>query len=133
MTRFADELRRGEHAVPAETITDLRGNAMSIKSTGHIHHPTRLGEEVPKRDRSSIRLVPVHPKFFHKGYPMYKTPPSNIGKAPPDFLQGRPKPPPGFLQGRPPAKADPPWQRLDSPPAKAPPAEWLATYGTDFC
>ena len=39
---FGDGLRDHGLPPPVETIEDLRGNRMSITSTGHIHHPLNL-------------------------------------------------------------------------------------------
>ena len=40
---FGRKLASGFAGRMAETIQDPKGNFMSVKSTGHIHHPDRLG------------------------------------------------------------------------------------------
>lgn len=45
---FASELREGGYRTLAPVFRDLRGNAMSASSTGHIHHPRNLARDRPK-------------------------------------------------------------------------------------
>ena len=44
---FAQSLKNGRRA-PQPWTHDLRGNAMSVNSLGHIHHPVRLHQSAVK-------------------------------------------------------------------------------------
>ena len=57
LKNFGNRIRDGGLPEPVETIEDLRGNQMSITSTGHIHYPRTLPRSSATRKASCISDV----------------------------------------------------------------------------
>ena len=49
LVEFGHELQDGMHSLPAHTVQDLRGNAISVTAVGHIHHPCNLVTGSPEQ------------------------------------------------------------------------------------
>ena len=120
---YAEKLRCSDSTIAA-TVQDCHGNALSVKSTGHINHPCNMGGDALSV-RSSGHADHPHAACVAQGTDMAWDPPVHLPDTPTmsvDSLQQQRTPPgefvhPYFLTGTPHPKPGPPyWHRNDTDP-----------------